>query len=116
MSNKNSDSDQTALEIFAARRAEARKRIFGAPIDWAKVFARPIREVDGLSFNFGDELIRHPARHALPDATRLNVAIRTQWPNSDPKYWAMIERRYCELYQALPEEDAVKAVRAGYSS
>ncbi|MCW5691619.1 MAG: hypothetical protein KIT48_04580 [Pseudolabrys sp.] len=117
MSNKKLDSDQTASEIFAARRAEARKRIFGAPINWAKVFARPIREIAGLSFGYASELVsRQPKPHDPADVSPLALAIRIRWPNSEPTYWAMVARRFRELYKDLPEQDAVKAVRAGYSS
>ncbi|MDI1344801.1 MAG: hypothetical protein PSV22_11960 [Pseudolabrys sp.] len=40
MSNSKSDSGQSALEKLEAKRRAARKKIFGAPVDWAKVMPK----------------------------------------------------------------------------
>lgn len=120
MSSNKPDSGQSAVEKLEARQLKLRKKIFGAPVDWDKVFARTTpktREVDGMSFSFGDEVITAKATPLDPaDDSPLAVAIRTQWPDSKAAYHGMIARRYREYYKVIPEDDAVKAVRAGYSS
>lgn len=43
-------------------------------------------------------------------------AIQDQWPNAKPGYWALIFRRFTELYSGLTAEEAVRAICRGYSS
>jgi hypothetical protein len=120
MSSNKPDSGQSAVDKLDARRLKLRKEIFGAPVDWDKVIPRNApksREIDGMSFNFGDEVISAEATPLDPaDDSPLAVAIRTQWPDSKAAYQGMVARRYREFYKAIPEDDAVAAVRAGYSS
>lgn len=70
-----------------------------------------------VSWCFASEIA---AKASVPleadDQSPLAVAIRLAWPDSHPVQYAMIARRYRELYEGLTESEAVKAVRAGYSS
>lgn len=47
--------------------------------------------------------------------TALALAIRQEFPNSHASYWLLIERRFTEVY-SIPEDEAVRAIRNGYSS
>jgi len=73
----------------------------------------------GLSVFLGSDLAAR-ARAAIPlpdtDQSPIARAVRAKWPDSHPEYWRMIVRRYTELFYRLPEEDAVHAIREGFSS
>lgn len=78
---------------------------------------QPWRRSGGVTFAFGNDLVKRRRRRRDPnDYSRLAVAIRLQWPDSDLEYRDLIFRRWRELYQDLPLDDAVTAVRAGFSS
>ncbi len=75
----------------------------------------PWREHRGLTFVYGHELAKRPSRRDPHDYSRLAVAIRRAFPTSHPEQRALMFRRWKELYD-LPLEDALTAVRAGFSS
>lgn len=74
------------------------------------------RDCDGVEWAFGSELV---GRSLLPlppeDTSELARAIRRQWPDSDPHYWRQVEKRYRCFYVGIPENEAVRAVEAGWS-
>ena len=74
-------------------------------------------EINGLQFEFASDLVAKLAKPlSAADDSPLANAVRAQWPDAEATYHGMVVRRFSELYPLLPEEDAVKAVRAGYSS
>jgi hypothetical protein len=78
---------------------------------------RFVHEVDGLCYAIAGELLpRQPTALDRADNSPLANAIRDAFPNSDSIYWAMIARRYLELYKGLTQEEATLAVSKGYSS
>jgi hypothetical protein len=78
---------------------------------------QPWRNSAGLTFAFASELIGHtPTCLDATDQSPLASAIREAFPDSNPIYWAMIARRFRELFKSLPEEDAALAVSMGFSS
>jgi hypothetical protein len=50
------------------------------------------------------------------DHSPIANAVRKQWPGSDAYYHAMVVRRFTELFEGLPEKDALHAIRANLSS
>jgi hypothetical protein len=112
MTTPDRTNEATAREKFEAKRRAARKKYFTPP---ARV--RPWRTLGGLSYASASDLTSHKATPLDPaDQSPLAVAIRAQWPKAKPAYQGRILQRYREFYKAIPEHDAVKAVRAGYSS
>lgn len=108
MSGTNRDSNLSALEKFEVARLRLRKkfRVSG-----------PWREIDGLEYCTADELICRKQEPLDPaDQSPLARAIRAKYPTSSPRYWALIARRFRELYKGLTEEESVRAVLKGYSS
>ena len=97
-------TDPAALALLEEKRLSLRKQYFGR------------REVSGVSFAFGNELVKCAGKRFKPgNQTPLTAAIRRAFPNSDPKYLRLIERRFTEAY-GVPEDEAIKAVSLGYSS
>jgi len=75
------------------------------------------RECGGLSYAFAADLVplaSAPLNHG--EASPLTAAIRNQWPDAKPGYWRLVERRWRELYERLPMDDATYAVSRGFSS
>jgi hypothetical protein len=96
---------QSALDNLEKMRLAARKHYFGT------------REIGGVSFVTASELVgRAPKRLQAAGQSPLAVAIRKQWPDAKPSYRALVERRWRELYEGLPLDDAILAVRANFSS
>ena len=109
MSGTNHDSNHSALEKFEAARLRLRKKYFRVSGPW--------REIDGVQYCTADELIcRDPLSLDPADQTRLAKAIRAAFPKSHPTQWALVARRFRELYEGLTEDEAVRAVVNGYSS
>jgi hypothetical protein len=52
----------------------------------------------------------------IPWPARIVAAIKKEWPRSHPHYWHQITWRYCKAYPDISVTDAIKAIRAGYSS
>ncbi|HEX3988369.1 MAG TPA: hypothetical protein VHZ30_02990 [Verrucomicrobiae bacterium] len=61
---------------------------------------------------------RPPTRESLVDpmTAPIMAAVTKAWPNAAADYQNTIFRRFTELHKELPVEDAIKAIRAGYSS
>lgn len=69
----------------------------------------------GLTITRGSDIAPKPIQ-IPPRDHPLMVAARMAFPRADEKYWAMIVHRYRDMYQGIPEQDAVRVILAGYSS
>lgn len=102
-------SSESALEKFEAARLRLRRKYFRVSGPW--------REIDGVQYCTADEIIcRKPESLDPADKSPLARAIRLKFTQSHPTQWAIIARRFRELYKGLTEDEAVLAVRSGHSS
>jgi hypothetical protein len=95
----------SALERLEKLRRAARKKYFGK------------REINGVSFAYASDLLQTVRKSFGPpkQPRRLANAIRRTFPDCHPKQRRLIARRFTEAY-GVPEDEAIKAVLAGYTS
>jgi hypothetical protein len=111
----NQDREDQLLKLLGMTREdkraildEAARLTFGTPLVWPD-------DDTGLTITRGSDI--SPKQIQIPPRDHpLMVAARTAFPRANEKYWAMIVHRYRDMYQGIPEKDAVRVIRAGYSS
>ena len=75
------------------------------------------QDANGLSWAFANDLkaqLSKPLPKTL-EAARIFEHVRDHWPNSNPMYWRNVTRRWL-CYETMPADDAIKAIRLGYTS
>jgi hypothetical protein len=101
-------AEDKTKEVMQAIFAQAKRDHFGPPYDdlWGD------EQLDAISASeIQVKQIRIP-----PDSDPLMRAAQVAFPDAAPQYHAMIVHRYRDVYDGIPEADAVHVILQGYSS